>query len=891
MTQPAFNDLINHSGIHSLEQIATRDDRVCVLNIVGNESRIVTPVSHAYSGGNIVFGTSPGRQGMVLETPAGDIPVFDNVRSAMAAGLSFDTGVVYLPPNAVRDGVAELVRINPDLKKVIILTEKVPVRAAREIRAICHARNVDVFGANCLGVADSWNQVRIGGALGGDAPEEVLIKGSIAIYSNSGNFTNTIATYLSMAGWGTTTLISSGKDLYIQYGPQEFAQGFNADPRSKAAVIYAEPGGYYEKGLRFDKPVVACVVGKWKSNLTRAVGHAGALAGSGDDAEAKEAWLRETLGVSENFTPENPVISKRGAVVTNLSHVHMALNAVMKANGTGPDFAPRGGLELKAWFGNNQGLDLPPELDLPIIRAIEPYASQIDHLRHHVGATFVRQSMKDASGATKMDPKTQVTSVYGETVLNLSRNSVASNIGLVLTKTQPDANQEKIVDLLVTHAATSAAAAQAGDVARMAHAAGNTPNTVLAAALALIGPATVKHSRTAIEELSQVAMRALREGRPSEPGDLAGTQALFADTMSDAASRLLKAMTTRAIHSPHVALLQASGQSLTEEGIIAALCLDLGRDTLSSKRISLQSLHNFPWMLMILGTATRAALASSGIEVNENTRDDLMSRLSVSEMFHLALTGDVPDPDQVRTSQIMTGIVLSNGPGTISAQGAKGAVSADGPEIPERVQLNKAMIGFLTHAGYSHGGNGFECVEFLLEQFAGTDLTSVRDSAHGLDIRAMARAFAETYKAEKTERKSKGQRARALPGINHPVFRGAAVNVDPREEYISDLLAEHGQHNVLLEFYKEVVQALHDCGATRNVFCVNVDAVIACLLLDAIWDKQRSGVMSKDAIERAAFNAFLFGRIIGSVAEIDDHLNRGKNMDTRSPASQCRFVT
>jgi hypothetical protein len=23
---------------------------------------------------------------------------------------------------------------------------------------------------------------------------------------------------------------------------------------------------------------------------------------------------------------------------------------------------------------------------------------------------------------------------------------------------------------------------------------------------------------------------------------------------------------------------------------------------------------------------------------------------------------------------------------------------------------------------------------------------------------------------------------------------------------------------------------------------------------------------------------------------IDDHLNRGRNMDTRTPASQCRFV-
>jgi hypothetical protein len=30
--------------------------------------------------------------------------------------------------------------------------------------------------------------------------------------------------------------------------------------------------------------------------------------------------------------------------------------------------------------------------------------------------------------------------------------------------------------------------------------------------------------------------------------------------------------------------------------------------------------------------------------------------------------------------------------------------------------------------------------------------------------------------------------------------------------------------------------------------------------------------------------------MIGSAAEIDDHLNRGRNMDTRTPASACGHV-
>ncbi|TIV05844.1 MAG: hypothetical protein E5W00_19275, partial [Mesorhizobium sp.] len=76
-------------GLRSLADIATRDDRVCVLNILGGESRTVTPTSHAFSGGNVVFGTSPGRGGQVLKTPVGDIPVYNNVREGLDAGHAF----------------------------------------------------------------------------------------------------------------------------------------------------------------------------------------------------------------------------------------------------------------------------------------------------------------------------------------------------------------------------------------------------------------------------------------------------------------------------------------------------------------------------------------------------------------------------------------------------------------------------------------------------------------------------------------------------------------------------------------------------------------------------------------------------------------------------------
>ena len=419
-------------GVNSLEQVATRADRVCVLNILGGELRQVTPVSHAFSGGNVVFGTSPGRRGQTLPTPIGEIPVYDNVREGLDDGLTFDTGVVYLPPSGVRDGVAELIRVNPELKKIVMITEKIAVHDAREVRALGQANGIDIFGANCLGVADSWNRVRIGGALGGDNPEEVLLKGSIAIFSNSGGFTTTIAQYLTTEGWGTTTLISSGKDVYIHYAAPDFNHALSNDPRTKAAVLYAEPGGYYEYGLEFHKPVVACVVGRWKSKLTRAVGHAGAMAGSGDRAEDKERWFMEAFGVDAIFTPERPVVSARGAVVTNISHIPLALTAVMKCNDITPDFPARGTLLLKPWIANDQGLRLPQYLAFPTVEAVAPYNEQIKALALQVGAVIPRQSMKDKSGASVMDPKTQVTSVHGHSVLDLALEPLEANFALPL---------------------------------------------------------------------------------------------------------------------------------------------------------------------------------------------------------------------------------------------------------------------------------------------------------------------------------------------------------------------------------------------------------------------------------------------------------------------------
>ena len=894
-------------GIDSLARLATREDRVCVLNITGGESRTVTPVSHAFSGGNVVCGTAPGRSGSVMKTAAGDIPIYDNLPEAMAAGHRFNVVVVYLPPAGVRDGVLEAVRVNPDIDKIVILTEKVPVRDARVIRAIGQMHGIDIFGANCLGIADAHNRVRIGGALGGSQPEESLVPGSVAIYSNSGNFTTTIAVYLLTAGWGTTVSLSSGKDLYIHYAAMEWAHAFHNDDRSKAAVMYIEPGGYYEHELRFHKPVVACVVGRWKAKLTKACGHAGAIAGSGDNAAAKEEWFLQKFGVDDIFTPENPVCSEKGAVVVNIAHIPAAMTAVMARNGIQPDFEPRGDLSLKCWFSNTQGLKLPEQLNPPVVKAVPPYDEQIAALEEQVGAVFPRQVMKDASGASMMDPNSQVTRIHGTSILDAATRSYEENLVQALVREYPDMNGTALANV-----ALNAFVNQSGQIglaaAQAARRAGNSPNTSLSAAIALLGPDEVAAARDAAatlidlfrhSDLNDPSDTAFDFSGPMEralAGDAAG--ALLSDAACSRGGAMLAAMAARGAKSVFIGFLQAlaerRGGSLRGQVILAAVTTHLAWPALMRKRLSITTVVNLPWHFRIY-----SALVGSAADEEQQQPgrfcgvddDALMRDWSFAETAHLALLGRRPDMEALFSFSVLLGLIISNGPGTISAQGAKGAVSADGPEAPRRVQINKCYLGFLSHTGYAHGGNGFEAISFLLDRFRDTGLANPGSREHGLDLAAMALDYAREYLEYKKKAKAAGDLSYAkIPCINHPVFKGEPVNYDPREVFVSDLFSRRGSYNVFLDFYHELVQALYKVGVSRNVYCVNVDAVIAVILLKMLWQPHVEGEISEQVMEAAAFTTFLFGRMIGSAAEIEDHTNRGRNMDTRTPASRCSHV-
>src|SRR5204863_2855336 len=167
---------------------------------------------------------------------------------------------------------------------------------------------------------------------------------------------------------------------------------------------------------------------------------------------------------------------------------------------------------------------------------------------------------------------------------------------------------------------------------------------------------------------------------------------------------------------------------------------------------------------------------------------DLLCSASLGEIAFAALLGRTPQGRDLQAFETLVGLLLTNGPGAISAQGAKGAVSSDGPEQPERVQLNKALVGFLTHSGYAHGGNGYEGIAFLLEQFRDSGLKDPTDPGHGIDLKALAMRYVDEYARYKSQKKTAGSLdIQKIPGVNHPVFKDRPVNHDPREVYVREL--------------------------------------------------------------------------------------------------------
>jgi len=227
---------------------------------------------------------------------------------------------------------------------------------------------------------------------------------------------------------------------------------------------------------------------------------------------------------------------------------------------------------------------------------------------------------------------------------------------------------------------------------------------------------------------------------------------------------------------------------------------------------------------------------------------------------------------------------LTNGPGTISAQGAKLSTSAG--NMP-----NTAMIATLACLGDVHGGNGQRGVDYLLHVFRDTGLSDPWNADHGLDLDALVDTEVERFSKERAAAKDAGTDYRRIPCLGHPVFREEAVNYDPRERVVARALEEGGRYNIFLDFYHRLAQRLKDAGIARSVWAVNLDGAIASVVLGVTWEALVESQMTVRRVRDVAFMVFALGRVAGAGGEYLDHQDHGTPMDMRIPVDECTELT
>ena len=179
------------------------------------------------------------------------------------------------------------------------------------------------------------------------------------------------------------------------------------------------------------------------------------------------------------------------------------------------------------------------------------------------------------------------------------------------------------------------------------------------------------------------------------------TRSLLVGEAPDAgAEAMLAGLRERGGRSAFVRYLEGLDGHPTADAVLAAVTVTLAWGPLMRRRISRLTVETLPWWMRLFGTLLGASVEADRHQADRFCgvpNEEILGRRSLTEVAYLALLGQEAQAEDLFAFQTLIGLLLTgNGPGAISIQGVKGAVSADGPETPERVQLNKALVGFLS---------------------------------------------------------------------------------------------------------------------------------------------------------------------------------------------------
>jgi succinyl-CoA synthetase alpha subunit len=279
-----------------------RSRRVVVQGMTGREGMARARLMRDY-GTQLVAAVTPGKGGQVVES----VPVFDTVREAWEAAGPLDVSVLFVPAPLVKNAALEAIAAG--VKLLVIVPDRVPIYDVLAIAAAAREAGAHFVGPNTLGVLSPGAGVL--GMIGGRAEtaREWFKPGPVGIQSRSGGITSSLAYYLSQAGIGATTLVHVGGDAVVGLPLPDVARLFQADPDTRAIVMFGEIGGTQEERVaelvaagEITKPIIAFIGGKAAKSGTR-FSHAGAIieGNRGTHAGKVEALRQAGVRVVEDF--------------------------------------------------------------------------------------------------------------------------------------------------------------------------------------------------------------------------------------------------------------------------------------------------------------------------------------------------------------------------------------------------------------------------------------------------------------------------------------------------------------------------------------------------------------------------------------------------------------
>jgi succinyl-CoA synthetase alpha subunit len=279
--------------------IVRREEKVLVQGITGKQGTFWTERMQEY-GTQIIGGVNPKKAG----TEHCGVPVFASAREAAEQQGGVGATVMFIPPLGVK--AAAIDAIEAGIKKLVILTEHIPVQDVMYFLAAARANGARVAGPNTAGI------VTPGETFVGFMPafeSDIFKPGRVGVISRSGSLGTLICLNLVQAGHGESAFIGIGGDPIIGTTTRDALQCLDEDEATDAVVMVGEIGGAMEEAAAeyaagMSKPVLAFIAGQ-ASPPGKKMGHAGAIVMGNKGTYASKKKALEAAGVLVLDTPSD----------------------------------------------------------------------------------------------------------------------------------------------------------------------------------------------------------------------------------------------------------------------------------------------------------------------------------------------------------------------------------------------------------------------------------------------------------------------------------------------------------------------------------------------------------------------------------------------------------